>query len=300
MGIIEGEIRFSSKGGTAVMLKRIVVGLDGSSYSESAVTYACSLAKKCDAALLGVGVVDLPEIEKHIGPGGPPGSGIYAKRLKDTKIEDALSKVKGFLGAFEERCKSEGVKCEFYSDEGAPFEAILEAGKTADLIIVGLRTYYHFETSSEPGDTLKRLLEKPVCPVMAVPEERVIPENVVIAFDGGYTSARAMRSFVHLSRELSFASKVTLLRVTEDNENEEVCTTEMSMAKRYLETHGISVDVVCKSGRPSQVILGTAKALRPSMVVMGSFGKGTITKFIFGSTASEVIEDASLPLFVYH
>ena len=75
---------------------------------------------------------------------------------------------------------------------------------------------------------------------------------------------------------------------------------EMAKAKRYLEAHGISVNAVCKGGRPSQVILGTAKELRPSMVVMGAFGKGTIAKLLFGSTANEIIEDASLPLFVYH
>ena len=282
------------------MLKRIVVGLDGSPYSKSAVNYACNLAKNYGATVVGIGVVDLPEIEKHIGPGGPPGSGIYAKRLKDSKVQDALGKVKGFLDEFEKACKEKGVSCERYSEEGEPFEAIMEEGKTADLIVVGIRTYYHFETSSEPGDTLKRLLEKPVCPVLAVTDEMVMPENVVIAFDGGYTSARAMRSFVHLSRELSFASEVTLLRVSEDAEKQEVCEAEMAKAKRYLEAHGVSVDAVCKSGRPSQVILETAKELRPSMVVMGAFGKGTIAKLLFGSTANEIIEDASLPLFVYH
>ncbi len=282
------------------MLKRIVVGLDGSPYSKSAVNYACNLAKNYGATVVGIGVVDLPEIEKHIGPGGPPGSGIYAKRLKDAKVEDALEKVKGFLKEFEETCKGNGVSCELYSEEGEPFEAIMEEGKTADLIIVGIRTYYHFETSAKPGDTLKRLLEKPVCPVLAVTDEMVMPENVVIAFDGGYTSARAMRSFVHLSRELSFASKVTLLRITEDKEVQEVCEAEMAKAKRYLEAHGISVSALCKKGDPSRVILEVAKGLRPSMVVMGAFGKSTIAKFLFGSTANEIIEDASLPLFVYH
>ncbi len=282
------------------MLKRIVVGLDGSPYSDSAVSFACSLAQKYNSTVIGVGVVDLPDIEKHIGPGGPPGSGIYAKRLKETKVHDALEKVKGFLKSFEEQCSSFGVKSEVYSEEGVPFEAILEEGKTADLIVVGIRTYYHFETSSEPGDTLKRLMEKPVCPVLAVTDEMTMPQNVVIAFDGGYTSARAMRSFVHLSRELAFASKVTLLRITEEKERDEICAAELSRAQRYLESHGIEVKVVCKKGRPSEVILETAKNLAPSMVVMGSFGKRTIKKFLFGSTANEIIEDASLPLFVYH
>ena len=282
------------------MLKRIVVGLDGSPYSKSAVNYACNLAKNYGATVVGIGVVDLPDIEKHIGPGGPPGSGIYAKRLKDTKAKDALEKVKGFLVEFSKECIDKGVSYEVNSEEGEPFEAILEAGKTADLIVVGIRTYYHFETSSKPGDTLRRLLEKPVCPVLAVTDEMVMPENVVIAFDGGYTSARAMRSFVHLSRELAFASNVTLLRVSEDDEDKVTCERDLTTAKKYLQAHNISVNAVCKSGKPSKVILETAKAMKPAMVVMGSFGKGTIAKLLFGSTANEIIEDASLPLFVYH
>ena len=54
---------------------------------------------------------------------------------------------------------------------GTPYEGLAQEGKTADMIITGVRTFFHYPTHEGPGDTLEQLLKDPVCPALAVPKE---------------------------------------------------------------------------------------------------------------------------------
>ena len=45
----------------------ILVCLDGSSYSQAAVEYAAQIALEHNASLTGIGVIDLPGIQRSIG-----------------------------------------------------------------------------------------------------------------------------------------------------------------------------------------------------------------------------------------
>ena len=58
---------------------KILVGLDGSSYSQAAMEYACQIALKHSATITGVAVVDSPGIQHSGGP-VPAGAVRYAER----------------------------------------------------------------------------------------------------------------------------------------------------------------------------------------------------------------------------
>ena len=47
---------------------KILLGLDGSSYAEAAVEYACQIALAHSAAITGVAIIDLPGIQSTGGP----------------------------------------------------------------------------------------------------------------------------------------------------------------------------------------------------------------------------------------
>lgn len=278
------------------MLKKVIVGLDGSKYAKSTISAACQLAKDSDGVVVGVGVVDLPGIES-IERGGTPGALYFAEKAEEHKLKDAIEKVEGFLTQFESTCKKYGVNYELHSKQGVPFEVIVSEGKVSDLIILGLRTFFHFETRSKSGDTLRQVLENAVCPVFAVPEKFNDPQNILIAYDGSVHSARALRAFTDRFYPSYHHIKWIVLTLSDDSEN---CKDIQQEALNYLRCWGIEAKGLVLEGSPARVIHNQAESLEPMIAIIGAYGRSRISEIFFGSTTRRLIEDGEIPLAIYH
>ncbi len=278
------------------MSKRIVIGLDGSDYMNSAIDIALRRAKIYSATLIGVAVLDIDAIEDTVG-GAPAGAIYYAEKERERKIQEAQEKIVKIKETFVKKCKENEVKYEVYEKTGNPAEEIMEEAKEADIIIVGIRTYFNLAKPNKPGETIKSLLHNPVTPVLAVTEKSILPERVIVAYDGSEQSAKAMKAYAYISSKLPFANNITLLNVNEDVEEGQKI---LKKAKLYLESYNFTVKTVVKAGEPSKVIFEMAKELYPSLVVMGAYGRSGISEFFFGSTARDILEDGNIPLFVFH
>lgn len=280
------------------MGRRVVVGLDGSDYAENAVRIATQAAVTFDATLVGVAVVDKPGIEAS-ACGAGIGAYEYARQVREQRLSDAHDRVRGHLDNFEKVCGEAGVRCEVAYADAVPFQAIVDEARTADLILIGMRTYFHPETCEGPGDTLRRLLEVGVCPVLAVPKEADLPERAVVAYDGSVQAARALRTYITLASSNPAARSITLLQVGEGTDEDE--QVQLDNARKYVEGWGFSVDEVVREGRASTVIEEVAADQSPCVVVMGAYGRrGMMKKLFFGSTADSLIKKERFPLFVYH
>jgi nucleotide-binding universal stress UspA family protein len=280
------------------MSRRIVVGLDGSEYSEGATRVACAAAEAFDGILVGVAVVDEPGIQAS-ARGAGIGSYHYASRVRDQRLTEAEERTGKLLDDFEEICKSAKVRCELAHHHGVPFQAIIDESRYADLIVVGTRTNFHPDTSDEYGDTLRRLMQSGVCPVLAVPKDASLPKRAVIAYDGSVYSARAMRQFVQLGSVRPDHGDVILLHVGEPSKSED--HVQLVRAHKYIAGYGFDVELVRRDGHPDEIIEQVAEEYAPSMVVIGAYGrKGIIQNLFFGSTADRLIKNERFPLFVYH
>lgn len=278
------------------MNQRIVVGLDGTSYSHSAIKWACVRAKTFGGIVIGIAVVDAPGIEKsEVGAG--VGGNYYAKKAIDYKLEDASTRTAGFISDFKQRCTVEGVPHETYLKLGEPIDIFKEEGKTADLIVMGLRTYFKFETTNEPDEGLiRKLLLDPVCPVIGVPEVIEPHETIVICFNGSAASARAMRAYALLSPNIPDSYKVILLNVNDSMEEAEYL---LNRAEKYLNTYGIHPEKVWRRGNPEEVVFEKAKKYKPTpLVVLGAYSDKA--RYIFGRRTTKLMEDGTIPIFVYH
>ncbi len=281
-----------------IMARRIVVGLDGSEYAANALRQACESAKSYAGTVIGVAVVDSPGIESS-SLGAGIGAYEYARRAREQKLSDAHEHVKEFLTDFEKTCTEHGVPFELAYHDAVPFQAIVDEARCADLIMIGLRTYFHFETQEEAGDTLRHLMEVGICPVLAVPKIHEKPHNAVICYDGSLQAARAMRAFIHITSLTPGSSTITLLNVTEGTvEDEHV---QIEAAQKYIQGYGFDVEVITKPGRASEVIPEVADEKGPCFIVMGAYGRrGSIKHMFFGSTANNLVRNEKYPLFVYH
>lgn len=277
------------------MSKRIVVGLDPSDYSKMAVTLACIRASLYDGTVIGVGIIDKPGIEAS-SRGAGVGAGHYAKRTREHHIKEAEQTVSALLAEFRDTCAEREVACETVLRQGGPAEVLAQEALSADLIIIGTRSFFHFETQTSPGDTLNHLLRHQACPVMVVPKDLQLPiRRVIIPYDGTHKAARSMRSFVSLTGHLPVSLDVLLLAVDEKVEKK---LADLERPAEYLRAWGYQVETKVVPGDAREVIRDVAKVNMPTVVVLGASEKSSVRVLLFGGVTQTLLDDGTIPLYV--
>ena len=278
------------------MSRRIVVGLDGSPYSSSAVEMAIRRARVYQGTLIGVAVIDRPSIEQ-LAAGAQPGAFQLSENAVSAMLNDAKQHAEEQIAQFRMTCDLHSVGHEDIIYTGTPFEGLMQEGKTADMIITGVRTFFHYPTREGPGDTLEQLLKEPVCPVLAVPKDLELPRNVVIAYDGSNDAARALQAYAHVTPDIPDIYPVTLLCVASDYDRYKF---HLEKAARFLHAHGIEARIMLRTGKPIDAIMQVLKELYPALIILGRPLHHGITERLFGSITGSVIKDGNYPVFVFH
>lgn len=278
------------------MSKRIVVGLDGSPYSISAMNLALRRAKIYSSTLIGVAVIDRPRIEQT-AIGVQPGAIQMSETTISTLLNDAKQHAEQLIADFRTACDTASVPHEDIIYTGTPCEGLKQEGATADMIVVGLRTFFHYPTQEGPGDTLTQLMKEPVCPVFAITERPELPRNVIIAYDGSPGAARALQAYAHITPDIPDIYPVTLLCVAAEYDKNKY---HLEKAARFLHAHGIAARIMLRTGKPGDAIIQVAHELNPAVIILGRPVRKKISEYLFGSTVTEILKDGSAAVFVFH
>ena len=176
-----------------IMLRTILVGLDGTEYSDAAVELGIAWAKRFDCLLVGVGVIDEPTVRgNQTGSRIPPSY----KVAYDMLIKDARRQVHQFQEKFTMRCHEDQVACKLLEDEGLPDEQILLEAQRYDMVLLGSESHFRFETQPRHCQTLERVLRDACRPVVVVPKSDVLGREILVAYDGSVQAARTLHAFI--------------------------------------------------------------------------------------------------------
>ncbi|MDR3639034.1 MAG: universal stress protein [Isosphaeraceae bacterium] len=278
------------------MVRSILVGLDGSPHSASAIRLGIDWARRDDALLVGLAVIDQPTIaaEEPVYLGGVP----YADPIyyRD-RMADARREANQFLEQFALRCAEAGVACKVLEDVGLPADEIALEAQRYDLIMIGQKTRFHFEVSERRDDTLTRVLKESPRPVVVVPESWNEGQSVVVAYDGSLPAARALYAF----EGAGLARGRTVHVVTVQRERLEAAR-QAERACDFLRFHAIPAVAHAETTTydPSEVILRKARELEAGLIVMGSHGQSAWREFLIGSVTRSLIRESPAPLFLFH
>jgi nucleotide-binding universal stress UspA family protein len=279
------------------MIKRILLPLDASPFTTAATEAACVLARDQRAQVTGLGVLDVPGIKKSIGP-VPLGAGHHAKRLEDSRREEAERALDELLEAFRAKCTAEGIPCEAVKAQGTPNEQIVDESLYYDAVVMGLRTFYDFDPENKRGNTLDQMLEHSVTPVLGIPESYVKPApgarlQTLILFDGSLPASRSLQRFAQLADPES--TDATLVMA---GSNEELANDRLRRAAEYLAAHGFGA--VRTEWTADDIIEAVDRRYLDAadLVVVGAHSKVAVIDFLIGSLARHLIEAASKPILI--
>lgn len=272
------------------MVRSILVGIHGTPFSQSAVQFSLELAKKYRASLIGLGVVDVPNL---CPPESVPlGAGPFKHERDEAVLKAAHEKIGQLLAEFTQRCAAAGVTCRTMKLEGDAAECLVTESQRADLLVVGKKRMAEddWEASSH---TLHCILHQTARPVLCVPEKSVGGSPVLVAYDGSLQAAKALQLFV--ASGISGGREIHLLTVAEDGP---------AVAQRgveFLHAHGLQVHThLEEENQAVEQILQTAKRLEAGLIVMGAYGQPRLREFVFGSVTKRVLRETEIPLFLYH
>jgi nucleotide-binding universal stress UspA family protein len=276
------------------MLRGILVGLDGSTFSDAALALALRWAKIAKAVVAGQTVIERPGVNTTAIPAG---SGFFKLAGDDRKLAEAKAAADLLLDKFQARCAESGVVGKPCQEIGDPAWAILAQAQRYDLIVLGLETYFRAMPGGGPCDTLDKVVHSPPRPVVAAPSTLGDGNTAVIGFDGSLQAARTLAAYVASGLAEAYENLV----VTIDADFEEA-TRVAERAVDYLGLHGLRVKPRPVETRldPASILLDHANQMKAGLVVMGAFGHSPLREFFFGSTTRGVLKDSKVPVMLYH
>jgi nucleotide-binding universal stress UspA family protein len=277
------------------MLKRILVPLDPSSHALAALDFGIVVAKRHDAEVTGFMVLDTPEIERAVGP-VRPGALEYARKAERRREAKAHQRIEELLSRFVKRCEAAGVRHRSTEATGNPAEMIVRESIFYDLVLLGMRTHFHFATQDEPCNTLEEIAGRVMPPIITVPAKHPGPDaisRIVIAFGGSRTGAKSVRQFAGLP--LFTNAKVTILSSNQDMEKAKRYT---GAVKRFLEAHNYANVEEAWTPEPINEALREKYIGNVDLIVLGAHAKSGILSFLYGQVTKSLIADGSTPLFI--
>src|SRR5215471_413719 len=129
------------------MIAKILVCLEGSASSDAATSVAIETAKRLAATLVGLAIIDEPDI--RAGTATSIGGSSFKHERDEALVADARKQAEAWLTKFADRCHAAGVSARTVEVVGRPAAKILDEMQAHDLTVIGRDANFRFETESE-------------------------------------------------------------------------------------------------------------------------------------------------------
>jgi nucleotide-binding universal stress UspA family protein len=277
------------------MIKTILVGIDGSEHSRTASRYALWLAKKLDARVVGLHVIDIVSIEGSFFHDISGSLGFEPYLDFSSKMRGVLhERGKALLDAFADAASKEGVRSETTIGVGVVANEISERARMADLVIIGHRGLNERFSTGLLGGTAESVTRKCPKPVFVSPMEFRECTKPLLAYDGSTRAAAAMQVAAEFCMHLGLP--LTALTVSKDEEQGHRTLNE---AEAYLKPYGLSVDLeLQRTGNAPERIANFIRERDHDLLFIGAYGHGRIIEMVLGSTTEYVLRNTDCPVFL--
>ena len=278
------------------MIKKILVGLEGSVGTERATELALSIAHANQASLVGLAIIDEPNIKAGAAMG--IGGSSYKHERDEALLLEARQQAREFEHRFLQKARAAGVPARAVEVTGKPAETILGELDNHDLGLIGRYANFRFVTEAVDLRTWDVVVHQASKPLIVVPENDLREGRaVVLAYDGSAASKRALRLYVRTG--LASARDVHVVTV---NDSGAVAWELATEAAQEFGALGVAAEVHnVVSVRPiAEALLEVAGQIDAGLIVMGAFAHSRLRNLFRGSVMQQLVEKTTIPLFLAH
>lgn len=277
------------------MLKRLIVGFDGSPSSFTAANYALELGSRLNLPVIGIYVIDKRLLDETLleDLAGILGFTFYLGISQ--KVKEALEKKADVLfKEFAALGREKGARVSLVQVEGIPYEEIAREADEEDMIFIGHRGT-EIVKGLLIGSTAERIVRKAPCPVFVAREKYKPIKRIGVAFDGSPVAKKALQVAAELAKGYNAYTEVIFVEPN-DNFPEELVDKLKREADKILETQGIDYTFTLLKGFPEERLVEYQENGNVDLLVMGAFGTQPIKEILLGSVAYYVMHNAKGPV----
>jgi len=278
------------------MIQNILIPTDGSDFGKTAIAYGIYFARKLNAQLTGLHVVDIRLIRGPVFTdiSGSIGLPPYQEFLP--AIESGLdAKADAILQDFRGLCEAAGVHPETVKVTGVIDETIIEEGrKCCDWILLAQRgEHFHINGGAILGSTAQSVVRRSGKPVLVTPEHFREIKSMAVAYDGSAPAHKALKLAAELSKQTAWPLSVVM--VTADRASEENISKK---AEALLSDFKTDSTATILKGKEDKALLQFIREGTVELLVMGAYGHNRLRELLVGSTTSSVIRKSTIPVLL--
>jgi nucleotide-binding universal stress UspA family protein len=210
----------------------------------------------------------------------------------DELDDDAVAELEN---EFDRRCQEAGVESGFAVEVGRIAETICARASLADLVVIDLAHPPANQPIGRLSSGARTLIQRCGPPILAIPYEPTAPKHILLAYDASPRAREALYLATYLTARWTL--ELTLLMVQEKTR---VGGSEMEVAQRYLESHGVQASYVRKRGKVAPAILELAEKQGCDLILIGAYSAPPVLEVTLGSTVDEVLRGAHIPVLICH
>ncbi len=272
----------------------ILVGLDGSPWSDAATRVALDLCRGASSPprVTGVHVVSVVKLT--------------GRRLRDLAgflgFEPVIvpEKVEAFyrqrgqeiLQRFAAACDTAGVQHKTVLEQGNVVDRLVHHGDLADLVLVGARGERELGWPGLGGTTVERVVRALETRVLVLPRDQGPLTGILLGYDGSAGSTKALRAARHL---LAFTKlPIHAVRVGSVPDGRD----PLGEVQRHFE--GLDIDVSCHhlQGEPRETLVAAARDHDCNIIVLGYRGRSIIGDVFLGRVTEWLLRNVPVALLI--
>ena len=276
-------------------MKNILVVIDGLNFSDSqldSVLYISRLMKgKLTVALL--------EVEPSPFPMLLPGvqeAMFYSHASMAAHVRERHDQVVANTEKLREACTGRGMEITLHTYTEAPLESVIRESRFADVLLVMHSLSFSGLQQSDPPGFLQALLSEAECPVLTLPDGMRVIKEIVLTYNGTFSSMFAIRSFFQLMPLLALR-KVKLVCVAENNRD---TIPHEQLLRQYLKGLCPKAEYIILRGDPAKSLLTHLRYSKHTLVTFGAYGRSRTSRFFNSSIADDTLGLGHLYTFITH
>jgi nucleotide-binding universal stress UspA family protein len=279
-------------------MNRLLVCTDGSGYSSVSCEFTAWLAARGGAAADILYVTDIRQYEMPIVAdiSGSLGAQPYLNLVSQLQQVEKM-KVEVVGQAARKVFEQADFKGElsFIHQEGTLVDRVEDLQDKYDLIVLGKRGMNSESAKQHLGSSLERVVRACRKPVLVTSRAFRPINKVVVAYDGGTSSKRALEFIA----QNSMFDDMWILVVSVEEKGHGPAPALVDEAVGKLLAAGRSCEHRALSGDVEKAISSCAESVGADLLVIGAFGRNRLREFFIGSTTSELLRTRNMPLLCF-
>ena len=268
-------------------MKKILLLINDYKLPITALNYAIKLAVQNEAMLFGIFLQSPKHIDEiYLTPNNENFGNLD---LTKTREENHLQFLDKNIKLFSASCNAENVVFDTHTINNNFLDTLIDYSAFADLIVCDADTApNHYSMNSFLADSH--------CPVLMINKTYSTTATLVFAYDDKLSSINAIRLFTYLfgfykNLPVHFVSVLPTNVLGLEYED---------LIREWLPLHYPNAKIEIIKGETKNELSNYINNLSNPLIVMGAFGRSSLSRFFKESLANHIMTQTNAPLFIAH